>query len=59
MALDEQQENDVTFNDRNMNYIIEKELFDQAKPIRIDFVESLLGSGFKLTSSLPAGGGCC
>jgi iron-sulfur cluster assembly protein len=42
-----------------MDYIIEKELFDKAKPIRIDFVESLLGSGFKLTSNLPASGGCC
>jgi Fe-S cluster assembly iron-binding protein IscA len=59
MALDEQQDNDITFTDRNMNYIIEKELFDKAKPIRIAFEESLLGSGFQLTSSLPAGGGCC
>jgi Fe-S cluster assembly iron-binding protein IscA len=59
MALDEQQDNDMTFTDRNINYVIEKDLFDKAKPIRIDFVESLQGSGFQLTSSLPAGGGCC
>jgi len=59
MALDEQQDNDMTFTDRNINYIIEKELFNKAKPIRIDFVESLNGSGFQLTSSLPASGGCC
>ena len=59
MALDEQQDNDMTFTDRNINYVIEKDLFDKAKPIRIDFVESLQGSGFQLTSSLPVGGGCC
>jgi len=59
MALDEQQDNDITFTDREINYIIEKELFDKAKPIKIDFVESFIGSGFQLTSSLPASGGCC
>jgi Fe-S cluster assembly iron-binding protein IscA len=59
MALDEPKDNDMTFTDRKINYIIEKELFDKAKPIQIDFVESISGSGFKLTSSLPASGGCC
>ena len=59
MALDEPQNDDMTFTDRNINYIIEKELFDKAKPIHIDFVESTRGSGFQLTSSLSAGGGCC
>lgn len=59
MALDEPQDNDLTFTDREINYIIEKDLFDKAKPIKIDFVESFTGSGFQLTSSLPAGGGCC
>lgn len=60
MALDEPHDNDMTFTDRNINYIIEKELFDKAKPIKIDFVKSLSGSGFELTSSLPfSGGGCC
>ena len=59
MALDEQQDNDITFTDRNINFIIEKELFDKAKPIRIDFVESGRGAGFMITSSMAGGGGCC
>lgn len=59
MTLDEPQDGDIKFTDRKIKYIVEKELFDKAKPIRIDFEESIRGSGFKLTSSLPAGGGCC
>lgn len=59
MALDEQQDNDVVFTDRDITYLVEKELFDKAKPIKVDFVESFKGAGFQLTSSLPAGGGCC
>lgn len=59
MALDEQQDNDMAFSDRDIKYIVEKELFDKAKPIRIDFEKAFMGSGFKLTSNLPAGSGCC
>jgi Fe-S cluster assembly iron-binding protein IscA len=59
MALDEQQDTDVVFKVRDITYLVEKELFDQAKPIKVDFVESFMGSGFQLTSSLPAGGSCC
>ncbi len=58
MALDEPQENDVTFADQGISFAIEKGLFDEAKPIRIDYVETLQGAGFQLTSSLPSSG-CC
>lgn len=59
MALDEPQENDLTLADQGITFAIEKKLFEDAKPIRVDFVESLNGSGFQLTSKLPSGGGCC
>ncbi len=59
MALDEPQESDVTFTDQGITFAIEKQLFEDAKPIRVDFVESANGSGFQLTSNLPSGGGCC
>jgi Fe-S cluster assembly iron-binding protein IscA len=58
MALDESQENDVVFTDRDIQYLIDKDLFDEVKPIRVDFVESFGGTGFKLTSSLAASAGC-
>ena len=58
MALDEPQENDATFTEQGITFAIDKGLFEQAKPIRVDFVESPGGSGFQLASSLPTGG-CC
>ncbi|MBN1470172.1 MAG: hypothetical protein JW925_00200 [Syntrophaceae bacterium] len=58
MALDEQQEEDMVFTDRGINFIIEKTLFDEVKPICVDFVESPQGGGFKLMSSLAPGSSC-
>jgi len=60
MALDEPKENDNKFIDKNITFIIDKELFERVKPIYIDFVETQNGSGFSIESSLPpACGGCC
>jgi len=58
MALDESQEKDLVFTDRDIQFLIDKDLFEEVKPIRVDFVDSFRGSGFKLTSSLAAGAGC-
>jgi Fe-S cluster assembly iron-binding protein IscA len=62
MALDESQENDLTFIDQGITFVIDKEIFEEVKPIRIDFIESAGGSGFQLISNLQSGnscGGCC
>jgi iron-sulfur cluster assembly protein len=58
MALDEPQDKDMTFTDKGVTFAVEKDLFEKAKPIGIDFVESTGGSGFKITSSLAMGDGC-
>ena len=58
MALDESQEKDLVFTDRDIQFLIDKDLFEEVKPIRVDFVDSFRGSGFKLTSSLHASAGC-
>jgi Fe-S cluster assembly iron-binding protein IscA len=58
MALDEQAENDITFVDQEITFVIDRALFEELRPIGIDFVESPQGSGFALTSKLSAGGGC-
>jgi len=52
MALDEQKENDQVFTEKGVTFIIEKELFDRAQPISIDYVHSTLGSGYKIKSEL-------
>jgi Fe-S cluster assembly iron-binding protein IscA len=56
MALDESQGNDEVFTDRGITFLVDKKLLEEVKPINVDFIESGRGSGFKLTSSLAAGG---
>ena len=61
MALDEPRDDDEVVKEEGVTFLINKELYDQAKPINVDFVESAMGSGFNITSSLSAGeggGGC-
>jgi len=58
MALDEPLEEDMIFNDRDIKFVIDKKLFEEVKPIRVDFIETAAGSGFQLTSNLAAGAGC-
>jgi len=57
MAFDEAKENDHVFTERGVTFLIEKTVFDSAKLINIDYVESTLGSGFTLKSELTEGEG--
>lgn len=59
MALDEPKEDDEIRDNNGITYLINRQLFDQAKPINVDFVDSAMGSGFSITSSLNLGGGGC
>jgi len=60
MALDEPGNADEVFEEKGTKFIIDKDIYNQAKPINVDFVDTPQGSGFKLTSSLaPAVGGGC
>jgi iron-sulfur cluster assembly protein len=59
MALDEPTKDDEVFDQQGTKFVIEKDIFDQAKPINVDFIETPQGSGFKVTSSLSAEGGGC
>jgi iron-sulfur cluster assembly accessory protein len=59
MALDENRsDEDEVISAGGTTFVIEKELLNQVKPINIDFITTPQGAGFKLTSSLPEGGGC-
>lgn len=60
MALDEPRNEDEVIEEKGTKFVIEKDLFGQAKPINIDFITTPQGAGFKLTSNLSAegGGGC-
>jgi Fe-S cluster assembly iron-binding protein IscA len=58
MALDESHDDDEVFTDKDVKFLVNKDLFNQVKPIGIDFVTTPRGSGFKLTSSLDAKDNC-
>jgi iron-sulfur cluster assembly protein len=58
MALDEPDVNDEVIKDNDITYLIEKGLFNEAKPINIDFIESAMGSGFSITSKLSRENSC-
>jgi Fe-S cluster assembly iron-binding protein IscA len=58
MALDEPQENDQTFNEDGLTFIIDKELLERVKPLKVEFIETERGSGYYVSSSLPAGAAC-
>ncbi len=54
MTLDEPQENDETFHDGGLTFVIDKELFEQVKPVKIDYVltDSGIGDGFSISANL-------
>ena len=58
MALDEPKEDDEKMDNNGITYLVEKSLFEQVKPITVDFVESAMGAGLSIQSSLKAGEGC-
>ncbi|HOO90753.1 MAG TPA: hypothetical protein PLA74_08005 [Syntrophales bacterium] len=57
MSLDEAKEDDKVFEENGITFIMDEQLFEQAKPINIDFISTAAGSGFSITSSL-SGGSC-
>jgi Fe-S cluster assembly iron-binding protein IscA len=58
MALDEPKDNDQVVENEGITYMINRDLFEQVKPVSVDFVESAYGSGFNIKSNLKRAGGC-
>lgn len=58
MALDEPQTSDQIFESKGLTFLVDKELLQKAKPITVDFIESVRGSGFAISSGMMKGGGC-
>jgi iron-sulfur cluster assembly protein len=52
MALDEPQETDQIFDEKGIKFLINKDLYEETKPINVEFVESAMGAGFKVESEL-------
>ena len=56
--MDEPRERDLIFHDRDITYVINKELLEKAKPILVDFATTARGSGLKISSKLKAEENC-
>ena len=52
MALDELKSDDEKFDDRGISYVIDRELLEKIKPVKVDYVTSAYGAGFKIDSSM-------
>ena len=61
MSLDEAKEEDKVFDEDGITFVMDEQLFEQAKPVNIDFISTDRGSGFSITSNLSGGscGGSC
>jgi len=60
MVLDEPSEDDNVFNQEGITYVVNKDLFERVKPIKVDFINSPRGGGFFIFSNLGKEcGSCC
>ena len=58
LALDEPKDEDEVFDDRELSYVIDKTLLEQVKPIKVDYINSAMGSGFSISSSMKPSAAC-
>lgn len=57
LALDESKENDSVYDINGITYLIDKALGEQAKGIKVDYVDHMGRSGFSVISEMNLGGG--
>ena len=54
MALDEPKETDNVYDVNGFQFIIDKNFYEKAKPVKVDF----LGYGFRISSGIDFGASC-
>jgi iron-sulfur cluster assembly protein len=58
MALDEPNEKDQVVELDGLTYLVDSTLMNQAKPIKVDYMEDAHCSGFSITSTLSQPDAC-
>ena len=58
MALDEPKEEDTVFVEEGVTYMVDKELLERVKPIKVEYVHSPMGAGFHISSNLKQSQSC-
>jgi iron-sulfur cluster assembly protein len=60
LALDEPKDNDKTFEEEGLTFLVDDDLLKQCNQIKVDFLDAGHRSGFSISSTVPiAGGGSC
>ncbi len=59
LVLDEPSEEDKVFTQEGITYVVNKDLFEKVKPIKVDFINSPRGEGFFIFSNLGKEAGAC
>jgi Fe-S cluster assembly iron-binding protein IscA len=59
LALDGPSEDDKVFTQEGVTYVVNKDLFERVKPIKVDFINSPRGDGFFIFSNLGKEYGSC
>jgi iron-sulfur cluster assembly protein len=62
LVQDEPSEDDKLFTQEGITYIVNKDLFEQVRPIKVDFIDTPRGGGFFIFSNLgkdSTSTGCC
>ena len=58
MVLDEPKETDDVYKINGFTVLVDKELHEKTRNITVDYVSYGMGSGFRVVSEMPVGGGC-
>jgi len=57
MALDGPKEDDETFNENGITFVMNSKLYGDVKPVTVDYVSTPMGAGFRISSNMSSGGG--
>lgn len=58
MALDEPKKTDEVFDRDGVTFLVDKQFYEQNKPITVDYVDTPRQKGFKIKSGLDEKNGC-
>jgi Fe-S cluster assembly iron-binding protein IscA len=59
LVQDEPKEDDKVFDQEGITYVVNKDLLEKVKPIKVDFIDTPTGRGFCIFSSLTKECGSC
>ncbi len=59
MALDEPREDDEVLKESGITYLINRQLYEQVKPIKIEFMQTARGAGYRISANLPKSCSSC